>query len=161
MGVTEAPVCSGNLAEKTRLITDKFNKKEEKEVPQISRGLATERARWLQEDAYKKGSEKREPNEPVSREKAAEKARLIADKYKKKEEKDVPQISRKLATERSQWLEDGAHKKETEKKESTEPVSRERAAEKAKQIADKFKQKEYVGFRKMHIRKSRTTKKKS
>ena len=85
----------------------------------VSRELAAERAKWLQEQSNKQ-PERKENNEPVSRELAAGKAKWIEEQAFKKEEvkKDTAPVSRELAAERIKFLQkagDSDNKKETPK----------------------------------------------
>ncbi len=125
-----------DVSDKKKWLETAFAKKEPTgKVPlePVSRELAAERAKWLQEQSNKK-PEKKENNEPVSRELAAEKAKWIQEQAFKKEEvkKEVAPVSRELAAERAKWLQEQSNKQPEKKENSKAPVSKMKINEKLK-----------------------------
>ena len=107
-------VLKGKIHEKKKWLEATFNRKEEKECSKtpISQELTTERHRWLEEEKTETILEKETLLEPISRDQTAVKALSIVDQLNKKEEKQLPNISRELTSEKACWLEKDAFKKE-------------------------------------------------
>merc|ERR1712238_295205 len=149
-------------AVKALSIVNQLNKKEEKQLPNISRELTSEKACWLEKDAFKKETltpkqecsktpiskeltterhrrleeektetilEKETLLEPISRDQTAVKALSIVDQLNKKEEKQLPNISRELTSEKACWLEKDAQTLKPKQECSKTPISQELTTE--------------------------------
>ena len=107
----------------------------------VSRELAAEKAKWLMEQANK-GPVVAAKNEPVSRERATERAKFLTEQANKTAETYSParevNVSRELATQRAKEFEEQMKQGKTpvKAKGSTEPITRNLAAEKMKAIQE-------------------------
>ena len=123
-------------------IVDQLNKKEEKQLPNISRELTSEKACWLEKDAFKKEPLRGDIIKLSSKDQIYDSARLITENSNESGNRNTSQTSQTLTSQRVKRLEEEGQNKKKVRRDPLESVSRDTVASKMKWLqSEAFKSK--------------------